>query len=274
MTSKKKRHIVFANRKNGCGKTTTAVSVAHALAKKKHRVLLIDIDPQAHATIAMGLSPERINLHIGHLLDGKASLNQIISPTHVDNIYIAPSSPDLAGYEITIAKLHESEVLLYDKINSEVDHFDYVIFDPPPTGGLLAVTALVAAREVYIPIPMHSPDMEGLGEMMQLIYRVNATWNPTLKLSGIIPTFYNRNMQTSRKIGEDIVRNFGQDKLLSGVRMNNRLAEASDHGRTIFEYAPQSSGAMDYWILTQQIENLSQEIEYGQGESYINRQIL
>ncbi len=256
MFTTSKRYLIFANRKGGCGKTTTAVNVAHALARNKRRVLLFDMDPQAHATISLGIHPGRTDHHIGELLEGEIGLGDLITPTQMENLHLAPSSPDLTAYEIAFAPKEGSEIRLYERIDNATEGFEYLIFDPPPTVGLLAVSSLVAAREVFIPMPMHFLAMEGLAEMMRLIYRINATWNPNLRLGGIIPTFYNRNTCIARQISADIAQNFGESKLLPGIRMNISLAEAPAHGRSIFDHAPRSAGAKDYDFLTQIIETM------------------
>ncbi|QTA77934.1 AAA ATPase-like domain-containing protein [Desulfonema limicola] len=248
------RCIVFANRKGGCGKTTSAVNTAHCLAAKGRKVLLIDIDPQAHATISTGKNPGAQSRGIYDLLTGQAGLEETITRTDLKNLSIIPSSPDLTAFEIDFSTCKGSENILSEKILSRAMEFDYLILDPPPTIGLLTVSALVAAQEVYIPMPMHFLAMEGLAEMMRLIYKVNALWNPELRMKGIIPTFFNKNTRLAKEITEDICKNFGKDRLLPGIRMNISLAEAPGYGKTVIEYAPQSSGAKDYMALAEKID--------------------
>jgi len=253
------RSIVFANRKGGCGKTTTAVNVAHALAIEGKKVLLIDVDPQAHATIGLGLSPLSRKCHALHLLREEAPFCDAVFQTHIPGIWLIPASRDLGSFEIDFSSREGSETLLSERLYEEAADFDYVIFDPPPTVGLLTVSALVAAQEVFIPMQMHFLAMEGLAEMMQLIYTVNATHNANLRLSAIIPTFFNKHTRLAKEIAADIVKNFGSDRLLPGVRMNISLAEAPGHGKSIFEYAPQSCGAQDYLEVAHRIDGFRRE---------------
>ncbi len=250
------RFIVFANRKGGCGKTTTAVNVAHALAMKKKKILLIDLDPQAHATISMGKTPGSHNQGIVHLLKGEADLKDAIIRTDPDGVSLIPSSRELTSFEIEFSSEKGSEILLAQRLSGNIDEFDYLIFDPPPTVGLLTVSALAAAQEVFIPMQMHFLAMEGLAEMMRLIYTVNATCNPKVRMSGVIPTFYNKNTRIAKEITKDIVKNFGEDKLFPGIRMNISLAEAPGHGKSVLEYAPDSPGAADYMELAERIDSM------------------
>ncbi len=250
------RYIVFANRKGGCGKTTTAVNVAHALAMRGKQVLLIDADPQAHATIALGVPTHSIKRHILHLVREEAPFNDAVCRTHIPGLCLIPSSRELGSFELDFSSRKGSETLLSENLYKNVAGFDYLVFDPPPTVGLLTVSTLVAAREVFIPMQMHFLAMEGLAEMMQLIYTVNATHNADLRLSAIIPTFFNRNTRLAREISDDIVKNFGPDRLLPGIRMNISLAEAPGHGKSIFEYAPHSTGAQDYMEVAGRIDGM------------------
>jgi chromosome partitioning protein len=250
------RCIVFANRKGGCGKTTTAVNIAHALAIKGKKILLIDIDPQAHATISVGKTTGTSDSDIFHLLTEKAEPEQVIIPTHLDRVSLIPSSRNLLAFETEFNSRPSVETLLSERLSGDaVRDFDYLILDPPPTAGLLTLSALAAAREAYIPMQMHFLNLEGLAEMVRLIYTVNANWNPKLHLAGIIPTFFNKTTRIAKEISEDIIMHFGEDKLLPGIRMNISLGEAPGHGKSIFEYAPGSTGALDYKELAEKIDN-------------------
>lgn len=240
------RYIVFANRKGGCGKTTTAVNISHVLALKNKKVLLIDLDPQAHSTLSLGIYPDPETPNIYHLLDQKAGFHDVIQASSFDNLSIIPSCRNLSVVEISAPTFSGDELHLAQALHTHATLFDYVIIDPPPSVGILSVTALVAAREVYIPMPMHFLAMEGLAEMTRLIYQINATWNPQLALCGIIPTFYNKNTRITKEIAQEIIQTFGPERLTPPVRQNVALAEAPGHGQSIFEYAPKSIGAEDY----------------------------
>lgn len=251
------RQIVFANRKGGCGKTTTAVNVAHALVRRQRSVLLVDLDPQAHTTLSLGISPDTLKAGAFDLLSGKSGLEEIVIRTRIPGLTLIPSSRNLARLEMEPFIHCQTETSLADHLEGKTGMFDYIIIDPPPAIGMLSTSALVAAREVYIPMLMHFLSMEGLAEMMRMIYTVNARWNPKLTLQGIIPTFFNRNTRIAKEICREISKNFGDDKLvLPGIRMNISLAEAPGSGLTIFDYAPRSTGASDYALLAKRIDEL------------------
>lgn len=249
------RLITFANRKGGCGKTTSVVNVAHGLVLEGHKVLLVDVDPQAHASITLGIrlandgSPR-----LTHLLSSEITAPEVICDTKIPGLSLLPSSRELGHFEMEFNGLPGSELILAEKLSGHLHDFDYVIFDPSPTLSLLMISTLIAAREVYIPMQLHFLAMEGLAEMMQIIYKLNASHNPDLRLHGIIPTFYNKKTKVARNIAAEICDTFGPDKLLPGIRNNIALAEAPSYCKTIFQHAPRSIGANDYKKLSQAIE--------------------
>ncbi|MBF0397457.1 MAG: ParA family protein [Desulfobacterales bacterium] len=249
------RYIVFANRKGGCGKTTTSVNVSYALSLKGYKVLLVDVDPQAHASISLGISYRETRTTISNILKNEITPKDAITSTSCKNLKVIPSSPELIAFEMNTDAQKGKEILLSEKIYELGTEFDFIIFDPPPTVGILTISSLVAAKEVYIPMQMNFLSMEGLAEMMRLIYTVCATWNPYLRLAGVIPTFLNKNTRLSKEISIDIKKNFGKEKLFPGVRANVSLAEAPGHGKSIFEYAQESIGAIDYMEITEKIIN-------------------
>ncbi len=244
------RIIVFANRKGGCGKTTTAVNAAHALTVHG-RVLLIDIDAQAHASIICGSVPQP-TATILEVLENKLGLTEAIKSSRIVGLDLVYSSRNLGTYELGTGPDDEQALVLAEQITSIQSLYDYIIIDPPPTLGILMVSSLIAAKEVFIPMPMHFLAMEGLAEMMQVIYRLNASFNPALRLRGIVPTFYNQKTKIARKISEEIKANFGAEIMLPGIRNNITLAEAPAYKKTIFEYAPKSHGAVDYRKLVEE----------------------
>ncbi len=158
------RIIVFANRKGGCGKTTTAVNAAHALTSHG-RVLLVDMDAQAHVSIIFASAPHPENT-ILEVLEGRLALTEAISPSRIAGLELIYSSRNLGAYELGVGPDDEQALVLAEQLIPAQSLYDYIIIDPPPTLGVLMVASLVAAREVFIPMPMHFLAMEGLAEMM------------------------------------------------------------------------------------------------------------
>lgn len=239
------RIIVFANRKGGCGKTTSAVNVAHGLAEYG-QVLFIDMDAQTHASLILADPASLSGNSIVQVLEHEVTIDQAIESSRIEGLSIIQSSRDLGAWELSAGVKEESSTALIEQLSPQADKYDFIVIDPPPTLGVLMVTSLVAAKEVYIPMPMHFLAMEGLAEMMQVIYRLNAGFNPDLRLHGIIPTFFNQQTRTAKQISKEIETNFGRHMLLPGIRNNVKLAESPAFKQTIFEYSPRSIGAEDY----------------------------
>lgn len=248
------RRIVIANRKGGCGKTTTAINLAHALVLRGRQVLLMDADPQAHATLSLGISPDDPRPAMYHLLTGKAAMAEIILPVLEEGLYLLPACRDLIHLEMDAAPVAGHQTRMAEMTETFPMALDYVIIDPPPSTGNLMINALVAATDVLIPMPLHFLAMEGLAEMMRLIYTVNATWNADLRLLGIVPTFLNPQTRIAREITTEIAQNFGTDKLFAGIRQNINLAEAPGYGKSVLAHAPRSIGAEDYRVLAAAID--------------------
>ncbi len=251
------RVIIFANRKGGSGKTTTAINCAHGLSKKGS-VLFIDMDAQAHASSVLASGSINQKVTVAEVLKQNIPIEQAIEKSRLPNLAIITSSRDLGSYELGAEINKESVVILADALASQFKFYDYILIDPPPTLGVLMTTSLVAAHEVYIPMPFHFLAMEGLAEMMRVIYRLNAEVNQTLHLCGIIPTFFNKRIKTSQKIQQEIETNFGKQIIMPAIRNNIKLAESPAYKQTIFEYSKRSIGAKDYQDLVDKIaENTS-----------------
>lgn len=245
------QHIIaVANRKGGCGKTTTAVNLSAALATRGLKVLLVDMDSQAHATTSLGFRPDQLEKHtLYHLFTDQSHFQQVLQQTGVDNLSLLPACRKLGAFEFEHAQHKGSELRLAEVLEGNIDHFDYIFIDPPPTLGLLMAASLSAAKEVIVPLQLNYLAMEGLAEIVQLIYKMNASFNPVLRLRGIIPTFFNSQTKLSRMIHREIADHFGEERLLSPIRTNTTLAEAPGYGESIFQYNPKSIGATDYLSL-------------------------
>jgi chromosome partitioning protein len=249
--------MVFANRKGGCGKTTSAVNVAAGLALAGRKTLLVDCDSQCHASISLGLSPyaETPSLY-DVLVDESAKLKDVILPiSWPDKLFIVPSSNQLAAFELEGKRDPKTRSRLANLfITPDMMSFDYIVIDPPPTVGLLFVKSLIASTEVIIPVQTHFLSMESLAEMVRLVYQVNATVNPDLRIAGILPTFYSRQIRLAKNVIKEIKTNFGEDMILPLVRHDFAIAEAPGFGKCIFKHAPGSQGALDYASVVEKID--------------------
>jgi chromosome partitioning protein len=244
--------IVLANRKGGSGKTTSTINIADGLARAGKRVLVVDADSQAQATISCGVLPYQLSSSLYDLLhllaDGQQLGAQLLSTIIKDKkpFHLLPAKPDLAALEVEIAHKENCQTLLKDLLMEVENSYDYILIDLPPALGLLSVSGLVAARWLIIPIEPTFLSMDGLAQMTGILYKINADLNPELRLLGILPVKCDLRTNLARSVIAEIRQNFGDDNLLPAVRNDIKLAEAPSFGKTIFEYAPTCRGAQDY----------------------------
>ncbi|MBN2474211.1 MAG: ParA family protein [Pirellulales bacterium] len=262
------RSIAVMNQKGGVGKTTTVVNVGAALAESGLRVCVIDLDPQAHATLHLGsdLRPEQPSIY--HVLTGQHRLEEARRQV-ADNLWVVGSSLDLAAAETELASVAGREAILRDKLGEDSQTFDYLLIDCPPSLGILTLNALVAVGEVFIPLQPHFLALHGLSKLLETIGRVAARLNPRLKLGGVVLCMYDANTRLAAEVSQDVVEFFqaarGQSTpwaeatvFQTRIRRNIRLAEAPSFGQSIFQYARSSNGAEDY-------RELAAEIRTGSG---------
>ncbi len=257
--------IVVANRKGGSGKTTSSINIADGLARRGKKVLLVDADSQAQATIGCGIIPYQLEISIYELLHLVAAGLPVKKELPAAIIKgkklfdLLPARADLSALEIEVAEKTNRHVLMKDLL-MELDHlYDYILIDLPPALGVISVNSLVAARWLVIPVEPTFLSMDGLAQMVQILYRVNAELNPELRLLGILPVKCDLRTNLARSVLEEIKHNFGEDKLLPPIRNDIKLAEAPSFGQSIFEYASGCRGALDYGALVASILTRSGE---------------
>jgi len=247
------RAIAIINQKGGVGKTTTAVNLGAAMAYLGRRVLLVDLDPQCNLTVHVDQDPEGDGPTIYELLRGDATLERIVRPTRDPNLFVAPASVDLAGIELELASEVGRETILAEAIEAyeRAGHaaFDFVLIDCPPSLGLLAINALVASGEVFVPVQAEFFSLQGVGKILEITELVQRRLNPRLHITAVIACRYDGNMKLSQAVLEELQQHFGDTVLRTRVRRNVKLAEAPSHGRTIFSYDRGSRGAHDYLAL-------------------------
>jgi len=249
------RRLVFTNRKGGCGKTTTSVNVAAALAHMGARVLVVDTDPQAHATMSLGVSQAELSGDLSHVLEGRRTAAEVIRRTYVPRLWVLPSSRRLADFERRYSNSGEARFWMRDHLSDAFGGNDFVVFDTPPTTQLLTVGALIAGNEAYIPMQAHFLAMEGMIEIIELVERVATHYNPGLSVRGIIPTFYEEGAEFSRELMAALRSRLGEELVLKPVHHNLALAEAPGEGHTIFQHELRSTGAVDYYKVALQIRS-------------------
>jgi chromosome partitioning protein len=257
------RSIAIMNQKGGVGKTTTAVNVSAALAATGQRVCLIDMDPQAHASLHFGLEAGAETTTMYDVLVGRSSLAEARRSV-AENLWLAGSSLDLAAAEVEMASIVGRESVLRDKLREDDFPVDYLLIDCPPSLGVLTLNALAAVEEVFIPLQPHFLALHGLSKLLETIDLVARRLNPRLRISGVILCMYDVNTRLAAEVSQDVdlfFRNARHEQtpwahaqtFHTRIRRNIRLAEAPSFGQSIFQYAPGSSGAEDYAQLVEEI---------------------
>jgi chromosome partitioning protein len=258
------RRIAMLNQKGGVGKTTTTVNLAAALAGEGHKTLVLDLDPQAHATLHLGLLPGRSGPSLYEVLTQGVPLAKVrreVAP----NLFICGSHIDLAGAELELIGTVGREVILRDQLDADPEPFDFVLMDCPPSLSILTLNALCAAREVVIPLQAHFLALHGLSKLLETIHLVTKRVNRDLKVSGVLLCLYDAGTRLGGEVIEDLDRFFegrrnatlpwAEAQLFrTRIRRNIRLAECPSFGQSIFQYAPSSRGAEDYGSLAAEIQ--------------------
>lgn len=257
------RSIAVINQKGGVGKTTSAVNLAAALADVGRRVCVMDLDPQAHASLHLGIAAVDGAPSMYEVLCGDASIEQARRPIN-DHLSVLPSNLDLAAAELELAGEVGREMILRDKLQDDDEEFDYLVLDCPPSLGVLTVNALVAVNEVFLPLQPHFLALHGLSKLLRTIEVVSRRLNGDLRLSGVMLCMYDSNTRLAAEVSTDIDEFFQASKgarefyrgakfFETRIRRNIRLAEAPSFGQSIFQYAPESNGALDYQSLAEEV---------------------
>ncbi|MDO4558206.1 MAG: ParA family protein [Planctomycetia bacterium] len=251
------RTTAILNQKGGVGKTTTAVNVAAALAADGHRTCLVDLDPQANASVHLGVSLAPEDLSIYDVMTGDVKLAEVRREV-AENLWLVPSHLNLAAAEVELAAELGRELILRDQLHDDplTPSFEYILVDCPPSLGILTLNALAAVSEVVIPLQPQFFALCGLVKLLETIEKVSRRINPTLRLGGVVFCMYESGTRLAQEVSDDVERFFATTDrkailedagiFQTRIRRNIRLAEAPGFGQSIFRYAPNSNGAEDY----------------------------
>ena len=243
----------MANQKGGVGKTTSAINVSASLADLDYRVLVIDLDPQGNATTGLGVNARSLRYSVYDVLMRDTPMEDCIEATSIRNLFIVPTTIDLAGAEIELVPAFSRELKLKRAIARVLDDFDFVIIDCPPSLGLLTINALAAATEIVVPIQCEYFALEGLGQLLRNVNLVQANLNPQLEISAIILTMYDARSKLSDQVVREIRSHFGERVCKNIVPRSVRLSEAPSFGQPITVFDPTSRGAIAYRELAKEI---------------------
>lgn len=267
------RKIAVMNQKGGVGKTTSSVNLAAGLAQQGKRVCLIDLDPQAHASLHLGLEIAGEAPTIYQAFSGEKSLAQVRRLT-CPNLWLVPSNIDLAATEVELADTPGRELILRQTLDQmlAVEPYDYVIMDCPPSLGVLTINALSAAEEVFIPLQPHFLALHGLSKLLETTALVTRRLNRKLRVSGIVLCMYETNTRLAADVAGDLqafLSESGNDApwsqariFESRIRRNIKLAEAPSYGKSIFDYAPKCPGSEDYGGLVSEVLAMEQALVF------------
>jgi chromosome partitioning protein len=251
------RVFAVANQKGGVGKTTTAVNLGAALAELGHRVLIVDLDPQGNASTGLGIDPRNFDYSMYDVLLHEVPLDDCIEPTSIRNLFIAPSTLDLAGAEIELVPAMSREFRLKRALEPVRQDFSYIFIDCPPSLGLITLNALAAASEVMVPIQCEFYALEGVSQLTRNVDLVRSNLNPGLNVTTIVLTMYDARTRLSDSVVDEVRSHFGAVVCRNVIPRTVRISEAPSFGEPITVHDPSSRGAIAYRELAKEVSGVT-----------------
>ena len=252
--------IAVFNQKGGVGKTTTNVNLSACIAAKGKKVLVADIDPQGNTTSGFGVDKNELKVSIYDLLIGEENIEETIIETNTENLWLMPSSVQLAGAEIELSTVEEREIILKREIDRIKDQYDYIFIDCPPSLGLLTINSLTAVDSVLIPIQCEYYALEGVSQLVNTIELVRENLNPNLEIQGVLLSMFDGRTNLSIQVVDEVKKYFRGKVYTTLIPRNVRLAEAPSYGLPIIDYDAKSKGAEAYCDLAEEFLDLEEEV--------------
>jgi chromosome partitioning protein len=236
----------IANQKGGVGKTTTAINLSAYLSTLGKKVLLVDLDIQGNATTGLGINRNSLTSCVYNVLIGETKIQDCIHKTELENLFVLPSTINLAGAEVELINSKGRESRLQQEFSSIIDQFDYIFIDCPPSLGIITINALCASDGVIIPLQCEYYALEGLTSFLNTFSLVQRKFNQKLKIRGILLTMYDSHTSLSQQVSSEVINYFKNQVFTTIIPRNVRLSESPSYGKPIFIYDPNSKGAEAY----------------------------